>query len=132
MRRTISKSLFLLMATMGLVSGLGGSATAYSRASIPLSGSDSEHVAQFRNFPGRPDLDDDDFDDIRDEIEDRRDDRDDDDWDDIRDEIEDRRDDRDDDDFDDIRDEIEDRRDDGNRWRSDRSARGGSNSRWHR
>ena len=107
MGHTISKSLVLLMATLGLVTGLGGAANAYSQTSVSLSGRDSEHIAQFRNFPSRPDLDNDDFDDIRDEIEDRRDD---DDFDDIRDEIEDRRD--DDDDRDDSRDEIEDRRDD--------------------
>ncbi|MEO0348974.1 MAG: hypothetical protein AAF282_02875 [Cyanobacteria bacterium P01_A01_bin.15] len=123
MGHTVSKSLFLLMATVGLVTGLSGAATAYTQTSIFPSGIGPEHVAQFRNFPSRPDLDDDDFDDIRDEIEDRRDD---DDWDDIRDEIEDR---RDDDDFDDIRDEIEDRRDDDNRWRSNRSARGRFNRR---
>ncbi|MEM1242260.1 MAG: hypothetical protein AAGI45_20715, partial [Cyanobacteria bacterium P01_H01_bin.26] len=112
MGHTISKSLFLLMATMGLVTGLSGTATAYTQTPIPSPGIGPEHIAQFRNFPSRPDLDDDDRDDIRDEIEDRRDD--DDDWDDIRDEIEDRRD--DDDDWDDIRDEIEDRRDDDDDW----------------
>ncbi|MEO0396634.1 MAG: hypothetical protein AAF243_11700 [Cyanobacteria bacterium P01_A01_bin.137] len=129
MKFTISNSLFLLMATVGLVTSLDGAAVAYSQS--PVSRLSSEHLAQFPNFPSRRDLDDDDFDDIRDEIEDRRDDRDDDDFDDIRDEIEDRRDDWDDDDFDDIRDDIEDRRDD-DRWRSDRSRRGRPQPGWRR
>ena len=124
----LAKSLFLLAITMGVITGLDSAATAYVSTAF---GDSSEHIAQRprrANVPGRPDFDDDDFEDFRDEIEDRRedredfrddmedrwDDRDDDDWDDFRDEIEDRRDDWDDDDFEDFRDEIEDRRDDRN------------------
>ena len=129
MKCTISNFLFLLMVTIGLVSADDSAAIAYSQS--PSSRLSSEQLAQLPNFPSRPELDDDDFDDIRDEIEDRRDDRDNDDFDDIRDEIEDRRDDRDNDDFDDIRDEIEDRRDD-DRWRSDRSRRGRPQPGWRR
>ncbi|MEO0432562.1 MAG: hypothetical protein AAF151_12785 [Cyanobacteria bacterium J06656_5] len=136
------------MATMGLVAGFDGAAVAYAQS--PISRLSSEPFAQLPNLPSRRDLDDDDRDDIRESIEDRRDDRDDDDFDDIRDEIEDRRDDWDDDDFDDIRDEIEDRRDDwddddfddirdeiedrrdDDRWRSDRSRRGRPQLGWRR
>ncbi|MEL6231708.1 MAG: hypothetical protein AAFR24_17515 [Cyanobacteria bacterium J06627_3] len=129
MKYTVLNSLFLLMATIGLVTGLDGAAVAYSQA--PVSRLSSEHLAQFPNFPNRRDLDDDDLDDIRDEIEDRRDDWDNDDFDDVRDEIEDRRDDWDNDDFDDVRDEIEDRRDD-DRWRTERSRRGRPQPGWRR
>ena len=111
MRATISKSLFLLIVTMGATTGLDGAAHAY--VLTPLSVDNPDYTAQWRNVPNRRD------DNFRDDMEDRLDDRDD-----FRDDMEDRRDDWDDDDWDDFRGDLEDRRDD----RNDNRRRGPSRS----
>ena len=117
----LAKSLFLLTITMGLITSLDSAATAYVQTPF---GDSSEHIVQRprrANVPGRPDFDDDDFDDFRDDMEDRLDDRDD-----FRDDMEDRLDDRDDwddDDFDDFRDDMEDRLDDRDDFRDDMEDR---------
>ena len=110
MRFTISRSLFLLTCTMGLVTGLNSVAEAY--VPTPAAISSGAELAQFPSFPGRPNFDRDNLDDIRDRVEDRRDDRDEDDRDDFRDRIGDRRNDWDEDDRDDFRDRIGDRDED--------------------
>ena len=118
MTLTISKSLCLVVITMGLVTGANGAVKAHPQISALsqeslASDSGLPYLAQFPGSRNRPDFNDD-FEERREEMEDRRDD-----IEDFRDDMEDHFDDMDRDDMEDFRDDMEDRFDDRNDRRRD-------------
>lgn len=102
MRLAISRSLFLSAIVIGLVTGANGSAEAYPQISAQsdhafTSESGLQYLAQFPGRRNRPNLDEDDFEDRLDDMEERRED------------------------MEDHFDDMEERREDMEDWRGDRT-----------